>query len=51
MKNILFVLLAAAALAACKERKTTTQPRPDYDATHRASEKAHGSLGNETGGE
>lgn len=51
MRNILLVLIAVAALAACKERKATPEPRPDYDATHRASEKAHRSLGSETGGE
>ncbi len=48
MKKILLVLLAVSAFAACKERKA--DPRPDYDASHRASEKAHGSLDKEAGG-
>jgi len=52
MKNLLLVLFAVAAFAACKERKSDkVEVRPDYEGTHRASEKAHRSLGNETGGE
>lgn len=49
MKRILFVLLFASALAAaaCKERK---EPRPNYEGSHSASEKAHKSLDNEAGG-
>lgn len=48
MIKILLVLIVAAAFAACKERKA--DPRPDYDGSHRASEKAHGSLDKEAGG-
>ncbi len=48
MKKLLLVLLAVSALAACKERKA--DPRPNYEGSHRASDKAHGSLDKEAGG-
>ena len=50
MKNVILVVIALAALAsaACYERKA--EPRPDYDGSHSASEKAHRSLDKEAGG-
>lgn len=48
MKKALLALIVMSGLAACKERKA--DPRPDYDGSHRASEKAHGSLDKEAGG-
>lgn len=49
MKKALFVLIAASALAAaCKERKA--EPRPNYEGSHSASERAHESLDKEAGG-
>ncbi|MDP3541308.1 MAG: hypothetical protein Q8T11_02430 [Elusimicrobiota bacterium] len=50
MKKILFALLFTSALAAgaCKERKS--EPRPNYEGSHGASEKAHDSLDKEAGG-
>lgn len=43
---LVFVVLSAFA-AACKERK---EPRPNYEGSHSASEKAHKSLDKEAGG-
>lgn len=51
MKNLLLLALAAAAMAACHERKTAPQPKPDYDGVRAASERSHGSLDKEAGGE
>lgn len=48
MKNLILVVLVAAAMAACKERKA--EPRPDYGRTHGASERSHDSLDKEAGG-
>ena len=49
MKKTLLVLIALSAFAvACKERKA--DPRPDYEGSHRASERAHDSLDREAGG-
>jgi len=48
MRNLLLVLLAAVAFAACKERKA--DPRPNYEGSHSASERAHDSLDKEAGG-
>lgn len=49
MKRTLLALIVLSAFAAaCHERKT--EPRPDYDGSHSASEKAHKSLDNEAGG-
>ena len=42
MKKTLLALIVLSALAAaCHERKA--EPRPDYEGSHRASEKAHSS--------
>lgn len=50
MKKTLLALLALSALAAaCHERKA--EPRPDYEGTRSASEKAHQSLDNQSRGE
>lgn len=49
MKKTLLVLVVLSAFAAaCKERKA--DPRPNYEGSHSASEKAHQSLDNEAGG-
>lgn len=50
MKNALFaaLVLTALAVAACKERKA--DPRPNYEGSHSASERAHESLDKEAGG-
>lgn len=49
MKKLLLALIVLSAFAAaCHERKA--EPRPDYEGSHRASEKAHQSLDNEANG-
>ncbi len=50
MKNLILAVLALAALAAaaCHERKA--EPRPNYEGSSSASEKAHQSLDKEAGG-
>jgi nitrous oxide reductase accessory protein NosL len=47
-KTLLALILLSAFAAGCHERKA--EPRPDFDGTHSASEKAHGSLDNEAHG-
>jgi hypothetical protein len=47
-KTMLALLVLSALAAACKERKA--DPRPDYEGSHSASEKAHQSLDNEANG-
>lgn len=47
-KTFLALLLLSAFAAACHERKEG--PRPDYEGSHRASERAHESLDKEAGG-
>lgn len=52
MKNLFLLALAAAAMAACNERKASpTEPRPNYEGVRSASERSHGSLDKEAGGE
>ncbi len=49
MKKLLLALIVVSAFAAaCKERKA--DPRPNYEGSHSASEKAHQSLDNEANG-
>jgi len=48
MKKTFLALIMLAALAACKERKA--DPRPNYEGTRSASEKAHESLDKEAAG-
>lgn len=49
MKKILLALIAVSALAAaCRERKA--DPRPNYEGSRSASERAHESLDKEAGG-
>ena len=49
MKKTLLVLVVLSAFAAaCKERKA--DPRPNYEGSHSASERAHDSLDKEAGG-
>jgi hypothetical protein len=45
MKKTLALLALSLLAAACHERKE--EPRPDYDGTHSASERAHDSLDKE----
>lgn len=53
MKNLILAVLAAAALlpalAACRGPQKA-EPRPDYDASKRASERHHDSLDEEASG-
>ena len=51
MKNVILVVIALTALAsaACHERKA--EPRPDFDGTHSASDKAQKALDNEARGQ
>ncbi|MCR4294431.1 MAG: hypothetical protein NUW21_02780 [Elusimicrobia bacterium] len=46
-KTLLVIIVVSAFAAACKERKA---PRPNYEGSHSASEKAHESLDKEAGG-
>jgi hypothetical protein len=46
-KSLLALIVLSALAAACKERK---EPRPNYEGSHNASEKAHKSLDKEAGG-
>ncbi len=48
MKQLILVVVAAAAMAACRERKA--EPRPNYEGSRSASERSHGSLDKEAGG-
>jgi hypothetical protein len=50
MRTLLALIVLSAVAAACHERKAATAPRPDYDGSRAASEKAHKSLDNEAGG-
>lgn len=51
MKKTLLALLVLSGLAAaCHERKAATEPRPDYEGSRSASEKAHQSLDREANG-
>ena len=47
-KTLLALIVLSAFAAACHERKT--EPRPNYEGSHSASEKAHDSLDKEAGG-
>lgn len=47
-KTLLALIVLSAFAAACHERKA--EPRPDYDGSSRASDKAHGSLDDEARG-
>lgn len=47
-KTLLALIVLSAFAAACKERKA--DPRPNYEGSHSASEKAHQSLDNEASG-
>ncbi|MBI2384499.1 MAG: hypothetical protein HYV14_00640 [Elusimicrobia bacterium] len=47
-KTLLALIVLSAFAAACKERKA--DPRPNYEGSHSASEKAHRSLDKEAGG-
>ena len=47
-KTLLALIVLAAFAAACKERKA--DPRPNYEDSHSASERAHESLDKEAGG-
>jgi nitrous oxide reductase accessory protein NosL len=49
-KTLLALLVLSAFAAACHERKTAPEPRPDYGGAHSASERAHDSLDKESGG-
>lgn len=49
-KTLLALLVLSAFAAACHERKTAPEVRPDYDASRAASERAHDSLDKESGG-
>ena len=48
-KTILALLVLSAFAAACKERKA--DPRPNYEGSSSASERAHKSLDNEAKGD
>jgi hypothetical protein len=47
-KTLLALVVWSAFAAACHERKT--EPRPDYEGSHSASERAHDSLDKEAKG-
>lgn len=48
-KTLLALIVLSAFAAACHERKA--EPRPDYEGSNRASEKAHQSLDDEAKGD
>lgn len=47
-KTLLALIVLSAFAAACHERKA--EPRPNYEGSSSASEKAHQSLDKEAGG-
>ena len=47
-KTLLALIVLSAFAAACHERKA--EPRPNYEGSHSASEKAHDSLDKEARG-
>ena len=47
-KTLLALIVLSAFAAACKERKA--DPRPNYEGSHSASERAHDSLDKEASG-
>ena len=47
-KTLLALIVLSAFAAACKERKA--DPRPNYEGSSSASDKAHKSLDNEANG-
>ncbi len=48
-KTLLALLVFSAFAAACHERKE--EPRPDFEGSHSASEKAHKALDKEASGD
>lgn len=49
-KTMLALLVLSAFAAACHERKTAPEVRPDYSGAHSAAERAHDSLDKEATG-